>query len=284
MDAMSEALFKPDSDYLHLTGLKMEDAMVSLQGDVMLVASNPRNTPVRLEEGQLLGQMQPVEWVQQQEDKVTSTPAAGEGSEPKSTGTVCGLQQYDPDKCLEQLFGTLDLDGLYLNTEARQKLEGVLREFADTFALSDHELGTTHEITHTINKGSHPPIRQPPRRIPFSLRSKVNKMVSSMVNRGIVKPSKSPWANPIVFVAKKDGSIRFCVDYHRLNAATKMDVYPLPRIDDSLDLLAIQGRGCSRFPCTDECQVIAIFPWVGVILSEVYSQFLQYCKPTFPAH
>ena len=113
MDAMSEALFKPDSDYLHLTGLKMEDAMVSLQGDVMLVASNPRNTPVRLEEGQLLGQVQPVEWVQQQEDEVTSTPAAGEVSEPKSTGTVCGLQQYDPDQCLEQLFGTLDLDGLY---------------------------------------------------------------------------------------------------------------------------------------------------------------------------
>ena len=64
VDAMSEALFKPDSDFLHLTGLEMEDAMVSLRGNVLLVVSNPRNTPVRLEEGQLLGQVQPVEWVQ----------------------------------------------------------------------------------------------------------------------------------------------------------------------------------------------------------------------------
>ena len=59
-----------------------------------------------------------------------------------------------------------------------------------------------------------------------------------MLDNGVIVPSHSPWASPIVLVAKKDGTTRFCVDYRRLNAITKMDVYPLPRIDNSLDLLA----------------------------------------------
>ena len=54
----------------------------------------------------------------------------------------------------------------------------------------------------------------------------------------MLQPSKSPWASAIVLVAKKDGTTRFCVDYRRLNAVMNMDVFPIPRIDDSLDVLA----------------------------------------------
>ena len=62
-------------------------------------------------------------------------------------------------------------------------------------------------------------------------------MVSEMKDQGIIQPSISPWASPVVLVPKKDGKLRFCVDYRRLNAITKKDVYPLPRIDDILDTL-----------------------------------------------
>ena len=59
-----------------------------------------------------------------------------------------------------------------------------------------------------------------------------------MLEQNVSQPSHSPWASPIVLVAKKDGSSRFGVDYCRLNAVTKPDVYPLPRIDDFPDLLS----------------------------------------------
>ena len=106
------------------------------------------------------------------------------------------------------------------------------------FALDQSELGSTDVVTHSVDTGDHPPIRQQPRRVPFVLRGRIAEMVDDMLERGVIQPSRSPWASPVVLVAKKDGSTRFCVDYRKLNAATKMDVYPLPRIDDSLDLLA----------------------------------------------
>ena len=56
-----------------------------------------------------------------------------------------------------------------------------------------------------------------------------------MLNKGIIEPSFSPWASPVVLVTKKHGKTRFCIDYRKLNAVTKKDSHPLPRIDELLD-------------------------------------------------
>jgi len=59
-----------------------------------------------------------------------------------------------------------------------------------------------------------------------------------MVEAGVIEPSCSPWTSNIVVVSKKDGSLRFCVDYRKLNSVTRRDAYPLPRIDSCLDALS----------------------------------------------
>ena len=58
-----------------------------------------------------------------------------------------------------------------------------------------------------------------------------------MLKNNVIKPSECPWASPVVLVRKRDGTLRFCVDYRALNSLTKPDVFPLPRIHDLLDQL-----------------------------------------------
>ena len=78
--------------------------------------------------------------------------------------------------------------------------------------------------------------------MPLAVRQEVSRQLQKMQDEGIIQPSNSPWASPIVMVRKRDGSHRFCVDYRELNSVTKLDTYPLPRVDDLLDQL-----GESRF-------------------------------------
>ena len=59
-----------------------------------------------------------------------------------------------------------------------------------------------------------------------------------MLKKDVIKSSISPWASPIFLVCKKDGSSRFCVDYRKVNAVTRKDAYPLPRVDETLETLS----------------------------------------------
>ena len=68
-----------------------------------------------------------------------------------------------------------------------------------------------------------------------------------MLDQNIIRSSTSPWASPMVMVRKSDGSWCFCVDYRRLNSITHLDPYPLPRIDATLDSLAV----CKDFTTLD---------------------------------
>ena len=119
----------------------------------------------------------------------------------------------------------------------RNQLLQLLLEFGDIFA-EDGGLGRTNRIQHNIDTGDAHPIRQPVRRLPLNQRVEVKDLLADMEKKGVIQPSHSPWASPIVLVKKRDGSHRFCVDYRKLNAVTRKDAYPIPRIDDTLDTLS----------------------------------------------
>ena len=112
-----------------------------------------------------------------------------------------------------------------------------LREFEDVFS-ENVVAGNCNVVEHVINVQDSSPIKQVPRRIPIQMRGEVDKIIEEMRSRGVIEESQSPWVSPAVLVKKKDGSIRFCVDFRKLNAVTIKDLYPLPRIDDILDQLS----------------------------------------------
>jgi hypothetical protein len=68
--------------------------------------------------------------------------------------------------------------------------------------------------------------------------AEVNEMLDDVQLGGFIEESDSPWSSPVVLVRKKNGELRFCVDYRKLNDVTKKDCFPPPRISDILDTLA----------------------------------------------
>lgn len=79
--------------------------------------------------------------------------------------------------------------------------------------------------------------RQPPRRKKKHMRIEEDRLAQEMLDAGVVEPSTNPWSSPVVLSRKKDGFLRFCVNYRRLKDATLKDAQPLLRVDDSLESL-----------------------------------------------
>ena len=143
-----------------------------------------------------------------------------------------------------------DLDSTTLNIDSKlspsQKSE--VFQLVSEMALRNRQgIGHSNSAVHRIETGDAPPITSRPYRVSLFERKVMADEVADMTEKGIVSPSVSPWASPVVLVRKKNGERRFWVDYRRLNAITKRDVYPLPRIDDVLDCLG----GASFFTSLD---------------------------------
>ena len=105
------------------------------------------------------------------------------------------------------------------------------------FAQDKTDFGHTSKITHIIPTGDAQPVRQAVRRLPPQRRDDTRRLLKEMHEKDVIQPSCSPWASPIVLVRKKDGLVRFSVDYRKVNSVTRKDAYPLPRVDDTLETL-----------------------------------------------
>jgi hypothetical protein len=124
----------------------------------------------------------------------------------------------------------------------------VLSEFQDVFPNELPGLPPERELDFTIElKPGAEPISKTPYRMTAPELCELQMQLKELLDLGLIRPSVSPWGTPVIFVKKKDGSLRLCIDYRDLNRATVKNRYPMPRIDDLFD----QMKGASVFSKID---------------------------------
>ncbi|GKB26143.1 putative reverse transcriptase domain-containing protein [Tanacetum coccineum] len=112
----------------------------------------------------------------------------------------------------------------------------VVRDFLEVFLEDLPGLPLTRQVEFHIEliPGAAPVARAPYRLVPIEMKE-LAEQLKELSDKGFIRPSSSPWGAPILFVKKKDGSFRMCIDYHELNKLIVKNLYPLPRIDDLFD-------------------------------------------------
>jgi len=120
-----------------------------------------------------------------------------------------------------------------------KNLEDLLLAHSDVFALTDEELGETDLVTHSIDAGNAKLIKTVPRRLPYALRQELEE--EKLMELGCIEPSSSPYASALVLMRKKGDGLRVCVDYRSVNKDTVPDCFPVPRIDELVDMV-----GCTK--------------------------------------
>ena len=137
------------------------------------------------------------------------------------------------------LFEKLELSGLKSWIEEnKERALDLLAEYHDIFALEDGEMECIEAAEHKIEVTDLKPFKERPRNIPSGLLEEVKDHLDHMLDVGVIKPSKSAWSNAVVLVQKKDGGLRFCIDFQRLNTSTQNDAFPLTQIHDTIDALS----------------------------------------------
>lgn len=135
-------------------------------------------------------------------------------------------------------------EGTALNLQERQRVNELIHSHQEVFSEIDRPTTATQ---HVIDTGDHLPIAGPPYRLSVEKTKTLRAEIEEMLDKGIIQESDAPWTSPVVMVPKPGGETRVCIDYRKLNAITKPDCYPLPRIDD----LLYNARGYTHMSTID---------------------------------
>ncbi|GKD76407.1 putative reverse transcriptase domain-containing protein, partial [Tanacetum coccineum] len=122
--------------------------------------------------------------------------------------------------------------------EKRMEDVPVIHDFPEVFPEELPGLPPPRQVEFRIDlvPGAAPVARAPYRLAPSEMKE-LSVQLQELLEKGFIRPSSSPWGAPVLFVKKKDGSFRMCIDYRELNKLTVKNRYPLPRIDDLFDQL-----------------------------------------------
>ena len=138
------------------------------------------------------------------------------------------------------LLEKLDLLGLEAWPEQQAgKACSLLKEYHDIFLLEKRDMGHTNATKHKIvlKDPDTPPFKEHFCRIPPPQLDEMREHLKLMLDTGVIQPSNSPWCNAVVLVRKKDGLLRFCIDFRKLNSLTVKDSHLLPHICETLESL-----------------------------------------------
>ena len=217
--------------------------------------------------------------------KVTNLLSA---EEPKEQPTLTEAERQD------LLLEKLDLTGLEAWPEDQvEKARSLLREYHDIFSLEKCDVGHTKAAQHKIvlKDPDTPPFKERFRRISPPQLDEVCAHLKMMLDAGVIWPSNSPWCNAVVLVRKKDGSLRFCINFRKLNSLTVKDSHPLPHICETLESLAgaanystfNMNSGFWQVPMDEESKQYTAFTLGSMDLYECESMPFGLCNapPTF---
>ena len=217
--------------------------------------------------------------------KVTNLFSA---QEPKEQPTLTKAKRQD------LLLEKLNLTGLEAWPEDQaEKARSLLKEYHNIFSLEKHDVGHTKAAKHKIvlKDPDTPPFKERSRRIPPPQLDEVCAHLKMMLDAGVIQPNNSPWCNAVVLVRKKDWSLRFCIEFRKLNFLTVKDSHLLPHICETLENLTgathyltfDMNSGFWQVPMDEESKQYTAFTLGSMRLYECESMPFGLCHapPTF---
>lgn len=215
-------------------GLHIGCGVVDLREHPTVVLANVQDVGIELGAGQRVCSAERVEVIPEPV-AVRTVASVGDPSLLDTERAAHGEREAGPPfEHLEIILRRLSAE---LSQPQREMVVQLLEEFHDVFSSHEFDIGTFEGSRHRIQLSDPTPFRERMRRTPLCYQEEEEKTLKRMLEAGVIRPSSSEWASAPVLVRKKDGSVRYCVDFRRLNAQTVRDSYPLPLIDECLDTL-----------------------------------------------
>ena len=255
-------------------GLAIPYAAVNVrEGKVITQVANLSDHFVTLKEGYSIGIIEEIDEVIENEEMDNTIPTVRTCSEQSTSGNpgswgnssaasgdtdMIPKTVDDDDPILESIFEKLPYKTLEevmshmpahitemfksscdnLTEEQTIIFGNLLIDFQNIFVKDDTDLGCFIGVEHSIDTGDAKPIKQPMQRVPLAFTGEEEKYLKKMSDCKVIQPSSLEWSSPSVLIRKRDGDIRWCIDFRVVNQVTRKDAYPLPLIEQCLDALA----------------------------------------------
>ena len=202
---------------------------------VHLVLRNGTSRPIKMSAGRKVGRVVTVNIIPKAEASPELLRQLGMEDRAKEPKMTIPERQAELIKILEK-DGGLDMLKDWPEDDAR-RTHRLLMEYHDMFSLDKNEMGCTDATEHVIKLTKSESLKERFRRIAPPLVEEVREHIQEMLDGGAIRPSNSPWCNAIVLIRKKDGTLRFCIDFRRLNNRTEKDSFPMPKMVDTMETM-----------------------------------------------